>query len=93
MNEFRQIAENRSPLRFYLRIFRENGKLRLKALEEAITEPPRPYDFTMEFAQAPHYQVIICIYFDGLEPDFKVNERIQSKILTYFSNAFFYKPG
>jgi hypothetical protein len=91
MNEFSKLAEDKAPIFFYLRIYRENGKLRLEALKEAISNPPRPYDFTMEFYTSSTNRVLVCLYFDGLEPDFKVNERIQSKILEYFSGGWFFK--
>ena len=89
MNEFENV--NLEPIHFYLRVYREDGKLRLEALREAIKNPPRPYNFTMEFSSASNSKVLVCLYYDGLEPDFVLNERIAAKILGYFTGAWFFR--
>lgn len=89
MNEFKEI--DTSPHSYYLRLYREAGKLRLQALKEPVQNPPRPCDFSMAFAGAGHHSAVVCIYFDNLEVDFVVNERIQRKILDYFTGAWFFR--
>jgi hypothetical protein len=89
MYEFQNIEPE--LIHFYLRLYRENGKLRLEALREAISKPPRPYDNTLEFYSGGNHKVLICLYYDGLEADFQLNERIVGKILPYFMGAWFFK--
>jgi hypothetical protein len=79
-----------TPEYFFLRCYRDDGKIRFEALHGAIKH--REIDLPMTFYGGDSYQAIIWIYFDGLETDARLNERIVEKVSKYFSKKWFTRP-
>lgn len=73
---------------YYIRLYREQGKLRLEVLREAM---PGKDPIKMEVFGGDTHRAVINLYFDTLEADFKISEALARKIYDYFKVAW-HKP-
>jgi hypothetical protein len=75
---------------YYLRLYREQGKLRLEVLREAMSNPSKE-PVKLEIVGGDTHRAVINVYFDNLEVDFEISEALAHKIYDYFKVAW-HKP-